>query len=84
MDLREKANAVASRIEFVNFVNDLRNDLLSHPEQWENNTLDRFLEALAGWTQDMDGYYINHELPVPTSPSWKVLAEILLASKYYE
>jgi hypothetical protein len=84
MSLKEKVGAVTSKCDFVDFVNNLRADLNAHPKEWENNTLDRFLEALSAWTQDMDGYYENHHFPVPTSPSWRDLAEMLLAAKYYE
>lgn len=84
MDLKEKIEMVASKRDFVKFLTDLRRNLIAHPEEWGNNTLERFLEALSAWTEDMDGYYENHHLPVPAVPSWKVLAEMFLASKYYE
>jgi len=32
-------------------------------------------EALSAWLQDMDEYYQNNRLPVPTSPNWKNVAE---------
>ena len=49
------------------FVEALREDLQTNPAEWENPTLDRFLEALAGGIQDSDGFYINQGTPVPTS-----------------
>jgi hypothetical protein len=37
----------------------LRLDLLQHPETWENKTLPDFLEALAAYNEDIQGYYDN-------------------------
>lgn len=84
MELKSKIDSIASRGDFVNFVKELRNDLLAHPEEWENDTLERYFEALSAWTDEMDRYYKANRLEVPTSLSWKVLAEMLMASKYFE
>lgn len=84
MNLTHQIAAIQSREDFVCFVQALQQDLTAHPDQWENETLPRYLAALAAWTQDMDGYYLNRGEPVPQSPDWKTLAEILLASKHYE
>ena len=84
MDLKTKVDSVGSRDDFVAFVDALRHDLAAHPEEWQNRTLDDFLEALSAWVQDMDGYYQNKRLPMPTSPNWKHVAEMMLAAKYYE
>ena len=84
MDLGKRADAVMSRHDFAAFVDALRHDLAVHPEEWENPTLDTFLEALSAWVRDMDGYYRNKQLPTPQSPTWKSVAEMMLAAKVYE
>ncbi|WFU84901.1 hypothetical protein QA645_19810 [Bradyrhizobium sp. CIAT3101] len=84
MDLSKLAESVSSRSDFVIFVDALRRDLLANRGEWENDTLERFLEALSGWVQGMDGYYRNQQLPTPTTPGWKNLAEMMLAAKFYE
>ena len=84
MDLHAKVDSVGSRDQFVDFLNALRQDAVAQPEEWQNKTLDEYLEALAAWVQDMDGYYKNNNRSVPTSPSWRNLAEMMLAAKYYE
>ncbi|MGT2436534.1 DUF7660 family protein [Bradyrhizobium betae] len=33
---------------------------------------------------DMDGYYQNDRRPVPATPDWRNIAEMLLAAKVYE
>jgi len=84
MDLKNTVDSVRSREDFVRFIVALRHDLAAHPEEWQHLTLDDFLESLFAWVQDMDGYYQNNNLPVPTTPNWKNVAEMMLAAKYYE
>ena len=40
--------------------------------------------SLAAWAEDMDGYYLNAGGPVPEQPTWKTLADMLLAARIYE
>lgn len=70
--------------QLAEFVRALRRDLQSHPGQWANTSLEGYLEGLAAWIEDMDGYYSNAKLPTPTHPTWKNVAEMLTAAKYYE
>ena len=84
MNLHEQAINVQSRDDFVKFVQALLRDLRSGDTPWENATLDRFIEALAAWSNDMDGYYANRGEAAPAQPSWRLLAEILLAATMYE
>lgn len=78
-----KADRVASRDDFIAFVRDLVKDLQDHPENWENGTLDRYLDTVAAWTEDMEGVFENIGKPVP-SPSWNLFAAILMAATMYE
>lgn len=84
MNIEESIKHIKSRQEFVNFVRDLKMNFSSDPESWENATLENFLEGLSAWTEDMDGYYKNNDLPMPTDINWNIFAKILLAAKYYE
>jgi hypothetical protein len=53
------AGAVQTRDDFIRFVQALASDLALHADSWENSSLPTFLEALAGWAADMDGYFRN-------------------------
>jgi hypothetical protein len=81
-DLR--VDTINSRADFVKFVRELATNFETSPEDWENNDLNSYLEAMAAWVEDMDGYYQNSGQPSPQQPSWKIMAEILLAARYYE
>lgn len=84
MDLNQSIEKIASRHDLARFVEQLRQDLEDNPDQWENCSLDSYLEAMAAWLHDMDGYYRNQGLAIPSAPSWRTIAQILLASKSYE
>jgi hypothetical protein len=66
------------------FIGELYEDFLNDGDSWENHKLDRFLEALAAWTNDMDGYYKNIGSEVPTEPKWGTFANMLVAATMYE
>jgi hypothetical protein len=53
------------------------------PPGWENTTLPRYLEALAGWLQGCEGYYANQGLPLPAT-GWEILRDALDAATVYE
>lgn len=84
MDEIRKFESIKSRDEFVAFVNELSKSFRMNPESWENNDIGSYLDALAAWVSDMDGYYLNHKLPVPKRPDWKNVADMLLAARSYE
>ena len=61
----------------------MRTDLAANPEDWENPTLDRFLESMAAWLSEFPQSYLNTRQPVP-GPDWRFVADVLLAARVYE
>lgn len=84
MNLNEQVNTIASREDFVSFVRNLLNNFREDPGSWENRDLVSFLNAIAAWVEDMEGYYENRGELMPQQPDWKVLGQIFLAAKFYE
>jgi len=84
MELMEQAKKIQTRDDFVVFLHNLLRDLRECPERWENASLEAYLEAMAAWVQDMDGYYRNRGEKVPKHLTWQHLGEILLAAGIYE
>ena len=78
------ADVVRSREDLVGFILELRDDLEANGALWENPTLDDFLEALAGWCQDMPGAFLNRGESQPDQPDWRLVAQMLLAASAYE
>jgi hypothetical protein len=84
VNVNERICAINSFADLADFVLALKEDLKSNPSSWENPSLERFLDSLSAWIKDMDGYYLNRHLPLPTQPSWSMFAQMLLAAKVYE
>ena len=73
-----------TRLELADVIGQLRDSLAREPGSWENSDLDTFLDALAAWTRDMDGWFKNRGEPLPDVPSWELFAHMLLAARTYE
>ncbi|MBB5808897.1 hypothetical protein F4560_008665 [Saccharothrix ecbatanensis] len=53
------------------------------PANWENHSLPDYLESLAAWLDDCDGYYANRGVPVPWN-GWEVVQDAMRAATIYE
>ncbi len=83
--LVEKGQAIASKADFKEFVRLLLHNYRNHPDEWENGTLDLYVQGLVGFVENMEGYYQNVGATVELErPSWRVFADILLAARVYE
>ena len=84
MELYERVENIKNREDLIKFIHHLRKDLQSNSAEWENITLEDYLEAMEAWINDMDGYYLNNNQIPPEQPTWKNIADILIASGMYE
>jgi hypothetical protein len=83
--LVERAEGVLTKGDFAAFLHLLVRNLRDHPEEWENATLEQYLEGLCGFVEGMEGYYSNVGATVDMArPGWRVLADVLLAGRVYE
>jgi len=59
--------------------------LLQHPETRENKTSPDFLEALASYAEDIEGYYYNTDVNVDIeTAAWSTFADIFMGAKVHE
>ena len=85
MDIEEFAEQIQSKEDFEKFLRHLLQNLATSREQWSNVTLEQFLGGLCGFAHDMQGYYRNRGETVDLDqPTWKILADLLLAARVYE
>jgi len=75
---------IETREDFIVFLESLKEDYLLNLQSWENRDIPAFLEAMAAWIADMDGFYQNHGLPIPEKLEWKIFADILIGAKLHE
>ena len=83
-EIINKIETLTTKEDFVEFLELLVQDLRTNPDEWENKSLESYLEAAADWTEGMEWYYLNNNLPVPQNVNWKAFANILIAAKMYE
>jgi hypothetical protein len=83
-ELFDYVRKISSREDFVKFVEYLSNDHEKNILEWENNTLQDYLNGLASFTKDIGGYYENMgEIADINNITWRMAAEILLAGSTY-
>lgn len=75
---------VTDRVTLAKFVGELSDDLRDKPDDWQNVTLERFLEAMHRWLEDMGGLEKNLGIDFETMPKWKFVAYVLAAARIYE
>ena len=66
-----------TRQDVVKTLDALLEDLRVNPTEWENPTLDRYLESMRAWLESWGNKH-NPE------PSWDFICELLEAAKIYE
>ncbi|MDM5248889.1 MULTISPECIES: hypothetical protein [unclassified Lysinibacillus] len=84
MEFYEKIEQVATKDEFLEFLNMLSKDFKLNVDEWENKSINNYLEAIESWIEAMEGYYINSGLPVPNNIDWNFLATVFYVGKIYE
>jgi hypothetical protein len=68
--------SIKSKEELISFIDKLKNDLVTNQTEWENLSIEDYLEAIKGWVEDTNS--------LPSNPNWSTIAEILMAGKFYE
>lgn len=84
-DIESLAREIRSQEDFQRFLWALLEDHRTNGRDWENSDLGSYLEALAGFVDDLEGYLRNRGEDVKKKEaSWRLFAEILLAARVYE
>jgi hypothetical protein len=84
MELHEMIEKIKTKEELADFVEKLRMSLNVAPVEWENPSLERFLEAMEAWIREIDRCAKNMSDKDISNPSWSTFAKILYAAKVYE
>ena len=79
-----ESHEVRTRADLAGFLSDLAERSRSSPQTMPNQTVAEFLDGASGWVADLDGYFRNRREPVPTEPSWTLIAQIVSAALVYE
>lgn len=83
-NLVRACDSVETREDLFKFIVKLAQDLKANSNEWENESLFSYLEAMSAWVNDMDGCFQMNENEMANIGPWKLLAHILYAAKMYE
>lgn len=76
---------VSDRKSFSTFARNLMTEYKTEGENWENNRIDNFIEAISSYAGDIDGYYMNMNFDTSAdTPTWRIFAQILKGATVYE
>ena len=76
---------ILSRDDLIGHIFGMLDDHDAMGDQWENKDLYSFLQAMATWLNDCEGYYHNTGQAVDArQPSWQLFADALSAASVYE
>jgi hypothetical protein len=76
---------VHTRSDLAAFVHALAADLQTNSAGWENTTLPAFLDALAGYLNDLPGWCRNMAPDIdPETAHWRLMAVALSGASVYE
>lgn len=84
MDMSVIIDQIRTREDFVRFIYTLKEDTHINTDEWENKDIPSYLESIASWVEDMDGYYKNMNMKPPRDVDWKFLATLFYVGKIYE
>jgi hypothetical protein len=78
------ATTVDTRDDAIGVVMAMLNDLRKNPDAWQNASLPDFLESFAAAMEDLDQVYAERGEVLPDQPSWRLVAELLVAASGHE
>ncbi|MBW3084000.1 hypothetical protein KEM60_00183 [Austwickia sp. TVS 96-490-7B] len=75
---------VRTRDDLVRYLDGLARAVSLNQREVEMVRIEDFLEALAAWIADMDGYFANQGVEPPSEGTWQVMAMAVAAGLVYE
>lgn len=76
--------AVRTHTDVARIVGQMLADLRAHPDEWENPTLERYLDTLGAGLGALESPHTNRGEALPSQPTWKLLADVLVKASGYE
>ena len=84
MNYTQLIESIESKEDFILFLCSLAKDSQDDLESWSNRDISSYLSGISSWVEDMDGYFRNMKMEMPTAVDWKLIATMLYVGKIYE
>jgi hypothetical protein len=75
---------IKNRQDLIDHLEEIRKDFSANGDEWENNNLENYLEALQAYFQDIEGYYKNRGEKIEDIEPWRMFADALSGAVVYE
>lgn len=75
---------VSTREGLSEFLSELAQRIELGTVETVNVSAHQYIDAAAGWTADLEGYFLNRGESAPPEPTWSLVASIFLAATVYE
>lgn len=80
----EELNNIATRGDFLQFMDNLIKDNKYNEKEWENKEICSYLESISSWVESMEGFYLNMGQEKPADIDWQFIATLFYVGKIYE
>lgn len=81
-DIAAKIEEISCKEDFLSFLAQLAADFRASPQEWEDRTVDQYLEAVQSWVEDFSTSEYND---IDWSRvEYSIMARILYMGKLYE
>lgn len=77
-------NSIMNKEDFLCFMEKLKEDSQLNGEEWENKEIYSYLAGISSWLEDMEGYFHNMGMVMPTDIDWQFIATLFYVGKIYE
>ena len=84
MDISSIIDNINSKEKLVSFLKYLSENRNSKKTEWMNNSIEDYLSSIGSWVEDMEGYYNNNNLSIPSNINWSFIATLFYVGKIYE
>ena len=75
---------ISNKEDFLIFIKKLAVDKKDGNIEWENKDIFSYLMGVSSWVEDMEGYYVNMGLEMPSDINWQFIATLFYVGKIYE
>lgn len=82
--LVESIKKIDSKNDFIKFIESLADDKSNNSLDWKNVDIGSYLNSIKSWVEDIEGYYKNMNLNIPSNIDWKFIATLFYVGKIYE
>ena len=73
----EMLGKIKNKEDFIKFIEKYASDITDLPVKY-------YLESVASWTEDMEGYYSNTGKEIPENINWDFIATLFYVGSIYE